>query len=155
MNKNIKKIFNKIMHNHFEVDKERNVYTVDIFPEVVTSEKYFDFRDEIIMTNKYNILNKYIIALCKIFMYDKNVYILDKNKENDILKLDEVGALYEFEKYITESIIAQSPMPLLLDDLKIGFLLGDGYVTYTDLGNGKINLVTDIFEKEGLYIEKG
>ncbi|MEG2251206.1 MAG: hypothetical protein RR904_06245 [Bacilli bacterium] len=154
----IKKDFDQILFNHYEVEIDRNVYVVDGFPKTIKNEKYFDYRDYILMKNKYKVLHKPLLALCKIFMYDTNVYIVSKEENFDwseYVKLDNLYSLKRFEDYVLKGLKRDRPIGILYKDLNIGVLINDGYITYTDLGNGDIELVDQIFKSEGLFIRKG
>ncbi len=130
---------------------------VDYFPKVVKSEKYFDYRDLILYKNKYSILDKPILAILKIFLYDENVYIQEKIEyfcdDYKRLELNELESFKEFESYVNKGIRWDSTLPILFLDLGIGMLIGDGYVTFTKVReDGEVDLVKKIFEKEGLFI---
>lgn len=130
---------------------------VDGFPKVVKSEKYFDYRDLILYENKYSVLDKSVLAILKIFLYDENVYIQEKIEhfcdEYKRLEIDYLESFKEFENYVNEGIRFGSSVPILFLDLGIGMLIGDGYVTFTKVrDDGEIDLVKKIFLSEGLFI---
>ena len=165
-NKVIYNNFEKMFYEHYENEsKYRNVYIVDIFPKKIYSSKYFDFEDYII-NNKYNVLDKFVLAMIKIYMYDEDIF---SYKESEVEEHDEYiyikkhqeyieyinkyeKSLDEFSSDVLNSLKLDSEkLVLYFNNLKVGFIIGEGYITYTNFGKNK-DFIDNIFISEGLFI---
>ena len=165
-NKVIYNNFEKMFYEHYENEsKYRNVYIVDIFPKKIDSSKYFDIEDYII-NNKYNVLDKFVLAMIKIYMYDEDIF---SYKESEVEEHDEYiyikkhqeyieyinkyeKSLDEFSSDVLNSLKLDSEkLVLYFNNLKVGFIIGEGYITYTNFGKNK-DFIDNIFISEGLFI---
>ena len=67
--KAIKVLFQKLLNENYEQKEYREVYTIDILPRTVNNlNKYTDFEKSILNNNSYNILNKFVLALSKLYL---------------------------------------------------------------------------------------
>ena len=75
--KAIKVLFQKLLNDSYKQKEYREIYTIDILPRTVKNiEKYSDFEKNILNKNSYNVLNKFILALSKLYLYDNKIFKL-------------------------------------------------------------------------------
>ena len=80
--KAIKVLFQKLLNENYEQKEYREVYTIDILPRTVNNlNKYTDFEKSILNNNSYNILNKFVLALSKLYLYDNKIFKLSHDEE--------------------------------------------------------------------------
>ena len=80
--KAIKVLFQKLLNENYEQKEYREVYTIDILPRTVNNlNKYTDFEKSILNNNSYNILNKFVLALSKLYLYDNKIFKLSHDEQ--------------------------------------------------------------------------
>ena len=83
--KAIKVLFQKLLNENYEQKEYREVYTIDILPRTVNNlNKYTDFEKSILNNNSYNILNKFVLALSKLYLYDNKIFKLSHDEEETL-----------------------------------------------------------------------
>ena len=150
-NKVIYNNFEKMFYEHYENEsKYRNVYIVDIFPKKIDSSKYFDFEDYII-NNKYNVLDIFSYKESEVEEHDEYIYIKKHQEYIEYINKYE-KSLDEFSSDVLNSLKLDSEkLVLYFNNLKVGFIIGEGYITYTNFGKNK-DFIDNIFISEGLFI---
>ncbi|WP_305085695.1 hypothetical protein, partial [uncultured Clostridium sp.] len=69
--KAIKVLFQKLIDDNYKQKEYRDIYIVDILPrKVVNIDKYSDFENIILKNNSYNVLNKFVLSMSKLYLYD-------------------------------------------------------------------------------------
>ena len=114
----------------------------------------------------YNVLDKFVLAMIKIYMYDEDIF---SYKESEVEEHDEYiyikkhqeyieyinkyeKSLDEFSSDVLNSLKLDSEkLVLYFNNLKVGFIIGEGYITYTNFGKNK-DFIDNIFISEGLFI---
>ena len=123
--KAIKVLFQKLLNENYEQKEYREVYTIDILPRTVNNlNKYTDFEKSILNNNSYNILNKFVLALSKLYLYDNKIFKLSHDEEESL----------SFEEY-------HNDINRFIDDCM-------------DFGCTELRFVMDIFKSEGLFIRR-
>ena len=83
--KAIKVLFQKLLNDSYKQKEYREIYTIDILPRTVKNiEKYSDFEKNILNKNSYNVLNKFILALSKLYLYDNKIFKLSHDDEESL-----------------------------------------------------------------------
>ncbi|EEL72224.1 hypothetical protein COL68_09830 [Bacillus wiedmannii] len=147
----IKDLFQKLIEEYYEKE-DTDFYVVDTFPKIVKSEKYFDFEENILLQNKYNILNKSVLALSKLYLYDENIYILDNVESLNYSKYTK--SITEFNDDVLKFLPCTEVDKLILvfSDLKIGVIIGDGCFAYVSFESKDLKLVEQLCISEGLFV---
>ena len=123
--KAIKVLFQKLLNENYEQKEYREVYTIDILPRTVNNlNKYTDFEKSILNNNSYNILNKFVLALSKLYLYDNKIFKLSHDEEERL----------SFEEY-------HNDINRFIDDCMY-------------FGCTELRFVMDIFKSEGLFIRR-
>ncbi|EEK74656.1 hypothetical protein EXW28_04960 [Bacillus mycoides] len=147
----IKGLFQKMLDEYY-FKEVGDFYVVDTFPAVVKSEKYFDFEDNVLIPNKYNILNKSVLALSKLYLYDENIYVLDDVESLTYSKYTK--NIIEFNDDVLKFLPSREVDKLILifSDLRIGVLIGDGCFNYISFESKELKLVEQLCVAEGLFV---
>ena len=111
-------------------------------------------------------MDKFVLAMIKIYMYDEDIF---SYKESEVEEHDEYiyikkhqeyieyinkyeKSLDEFSSDVLNSLKLDSEkLVLYFNNLKVGFIIGEGYITYTNFGKNK-DFIDNIFISEGLFI---
>lgn len=153
MNKRIETYFKKLIHEVYESDCSNLLFIIDIFPKTIDSNKYFQFEKLILDKNAYNILNKYIIALSKIYMYDDDIYFLKKSESEEIIFEKDNGDFSVFLKKVEKSLSFEgNGLDIIFNKLKIGISINQYYISMLKFDNENIDLAINIFKNEQLFI---
>ncbi|WP_369899799.1 hypothetical protein [Bacillus manliponensis] len=147
----IKISFEKLYYENYEKE-DSDVFVVDKFPEIVASEKYFDFEEDILLANKFNILDDSVKALCKLYLYEENVFILDDIETMKYSKYSKSPLAFSEEVLSFLMSSESKQMSLIFADLKLGILIGNGYFTYMSFESDRLPLVKQLCKSEGLFI---
>lgn len=173
-NKQSKEIYNnfqKILYEHYENESEnRNAHIVDIFPSIInSSNKYGEYEEHLLHKSSPLILNKFVLAMMKIYMYDEDIYYYTSSEN----KINNDGFIYikknkNYTEYISKykkslkeflsdvrtalnSYPYSNELILFFKNLQIGFVIEDGHISYTNFGTNK-EFIDNIFKSEGLFI---
>lgn len=154
--KGIEVLFQKLIKDDSKQKEYRDMYTIDILPrKVINDNKFNDFHDNILKNNSYNVLNKFVLSLSKLYLYDNHIFKLSR----------EDGEKISFEIYnndlnrmIDDSIynlsIPDKRMDLIFNDLKIGIEISNWCIKVMDFGCTELRFVMDMFKSEGLFIKR-
>ena len=83
--KAIKVLFQKLINDNYKQKEYRDIYTIGILPKIVNNTiKYEDFEANILKNNSYNILNKYVLALSKLYLYDNHIFKLSQDEGENL-----------------------------------------------------------------------
>ena len=133
--KAIKVLFQKLLNENYEQKEYREVYTIDILPRTVNNlNKYTDFEKSILNNNSYNILNKFVLALSKLYLYDNKIFKLSHDEEESL----------SFEEY-------HNDINRFIDDCMYNLSIPTKIM---DFGCTELRFVMDIFKSEGLFIRR-
>ena len=154
--KAIKVLFQKLLNENYEQKEYREVYTLDILPRTVNNlNKYTDFEKSILNNNSYNILNKFVLALSKLYLYDNKIFKLSHDEEES-LSFEEYHN--DINRFIDDCMynlsIPTKRMDLIFNELKIGLEISDWTIKIMDFGCTELRFVMDIFKSEGLFIRR-
>ena len=154
--KAIKVLFQKLLNENYEQKEYREVYTIDILPRTVNNlNKYTDFEKSILNNNSYNILNKFVLALSKLYLYDNKIFKLSHDEEES-LSFEEYHN--DINRFIDDCMynlsIPTKRMDLIFNELKIGLEIIDWTIKIMDFGCTELRFVMDIFKSEGLFIRR-
>ena len=109
----------------------------------------------ILNKNSYNVLNKFILALSKLYLYDNKIFKLSHDDEES-LSFQEYHN--DINRYIDDCIynlsIPSKRMDLIFDELKIGMEISNWTIKVMDFGCTELRFVIDIFKSEGLFIRR-
>ena len=134
--KAIKVLFQKLINDNYKQKEYRDIYTIDILPKIVNNTiKYEDFEANILKNNSYNILNKYVLALSKLYLYD-----------NDINRF--------IDDIIYNLSVKNKRMDIIFNELKIGLEINSWCIKIMDFGCSDLRFVMDMFKSEGLFIRR-
>ena len=82
--KAIKVLFQKLIDDNYKQKEYRDIYIVDILPrKVVNIDKYSDFENIILKNNSYNVLNKFVLSMSKLYLYDSHILKLVHDEEEN------------------------------------------------------------------------
>ena len=154
--KAIKVLIQKLLNENYEQKEYREVYTIDILPRTVNNlNKYTDFEKSILNNNSYNILNKFVLALSKLYLYDNKIFKLSHDEEES-LSFEEYHN--DINRFIDDCMynlsIPTKRMDLIFNELKIGLEISDWTIKIMDFGCTELRFVMDIFKSEGLFIRR-
>ena len=154
--KAIKVLFQKLLNENYEQKEYREVYTIDILPRTVNNlNKYTDFEKSILNNNSYNILNKFVLALSKLYLYDNKIFKLSHDEEESLSFEEYHNDIYRFiDDCMYNLSIPTKRMDLIFNELKIGLEISDWTIKIMDFGCTELRFVMDIFKSEGLFIRR-
>lgn len=156
--KAIKVLFQKLLSDSYKQKEYREIYTVDILPRNIKNiKKYRDFEENILNKNSYSILNKFILALSKLYLYDNKIFKLSHDNNNEeSLSFQEYNN--DINRYIDDCMynlsIPSKKMDLIFDELKIGVEISNWNIKIMDFGCSELRFVIDLFKSEGLFIRQ-
>lgn len=154
--KAIEVLFQKLISDSYKQKQYRDMYTIDILPRNVGNiQKYKDFETIILKNNSYNVLNKFVLSMSKLYLYDSHIFKL----------VHEVGDSLSFEPYnndlnrfiddvIYNLSVPEKRMDIIFNELKIGIEINSWCIKVMDFGCIDLRLVMDIFKSEGLFIRR-
>ncbi|WP_133016368.1 hypothetical protein [Clostridium cuniculi] len=154
--KAIEVLFQKLINDTYKQKEYRDIYVIDILPRKVSNiEKYSDFKNIILKNNSYNVLNKFVLAMSKLYLYDSHIFKL----------VHEVGDSLSFEPYnndlnrfiddvIYNLSVPEKRMDIIFNELKIGLEVNSWCIKIMDFGCIDLRFVMDMFKSEGLFIRR-
>lgn len=154
--KAIKVLFQKMIDDHYKQKEYRDIYIVDILPRKVANiDKYRDFETIILKNNNYNILNKIVLSLSKLYLYDSHILKL-VHDEGDSLSFEPYNN--DLNRFIDDVIynlsVPKKRMDIIFNDLKIGIEINSWCIKVMDFGCIDLRFVMDMFKSEGLFIRR-
>ena len=154
--KAIKVLFQKLLNENYEQKEYREVYTIDILPRTVNNlNKYTDFEKSILNNNSYNILNKFVLSLSKLYLYDNKIFKLSHDEEETVSFEEYHNDINRFiDDCMYNLSIPTKRMDLIFNELKIGLEISDWTIKIMDFGCTELRFVMDIFKSEGLFIRR-
>ena len=154
--KAIKVLFQKLLNDSYKQKEYREIYTIDILPRTVKNiEKYSDFEKNILNKNSYNVLNKFILALSKLYLYDNKIFKLSHDDEESLSFQEYHNDINRYnDDCIYNLSIPSKRMDLIFDELKIGMEISNWTIKVMDFGCTELRFVIDIFKSEGLFIRR-
>lgn len=154
--KALKVLFQKLMNENYKQKEYRDIYTIDILPRTITStEKYKDFEKNILKNNGYNILNKYVLALSKLYLYDNHIFKLCHDEEESLSFEVYNNDINRFIDDIMYNLsVKNKRMDIIFNELKIGVEISSWSIKVMDFGCKDLRFVMDMFKSEGLFIRR-
>ncbi|EKY28808.1 hypothetical protein [Clostridium celatum] len=154
--KAIKVLFQKLINDNYKQKEYRDIYTIDILPKIVNNTiKYEDFEANILKNNSYNILNKYVLALSKLYLYDNHIFKLSQD-EGENLSFEPYDN--DINRFIDDIIynlsVKNKRMDIIFNELKIGLEINSWCIKIMDFGCSDLRFVMDMFKSEGLFIRR-
>ena len=154
--KAIKVLFQKLINDNYKQKEYREIYTIDILPKIVNNTiKYEDFEANILKNNSYNILNKYVLALSKLYLYDNHIFKLSQD-EGENLSFEPYDN--DINRFIDDIIynlsVKNKRMDIIFNELKIGLEINSWCIKIMDFGCSDLRFVMDMFKSEGLFIRR-
>ena len=154
--KAIKVLFQKLINDNYKQKEYRDIYTIDILPKIVNNTiKYEDFEANILKNNSYNILNKYVLALSKLYLYDNHIFKLSQD-EGENLSFEPYDN--DINRFIDDIIynlsVKNKRMDIIFNELKIGLEINSWCIKIMDFGCSDLIFVMDMFKSEGLFIRR-
>lgn len=147
------------IENFFSTDTPPINYIPDIFPEKINSNfKYSQYENKIFKKNKFNIIDKILFSFLIFSIYDEDIYIFEKLKNNKLYfnyNLS-IKKLYKYIKKNLKSKKSKYNCCILFYNLNIVFYVGDLGITYFSLidNNSNIKIINSIFIKNGFFIKE-
>lgn len=154
--KAIKVLFQKLIDDNYKQKEYRDIYIVDILPrKVVNIDKYSDFENIILKNNSYNVLNKFVLSMSKLYLYDSHILKLVHDEEENLSFEPYNNDLNRFiDDVIYNLSVPKKRMDIIFNDLKIGIEITSWCIKVMDFGCIDLRFVMDMFKSEGLFIRK-
>ena len=73
-NKAIRILFQKLTDEKYKQRECKNVFIISVVPKGFKNSKYDEFEKQILCNSKYNMVNKFVAALSKLYIFDDNIY---------------------------------------------------------------------------------
>lgn len=154
--KAIEVLFQKLISDSYKDKQYREMYTIDILPrKVVNLDKYKDFENVILKNNSYNILNKFVLAMSKLYLYDSHIFKLVHEEDKNLSFQPYNNDLNRFIDDVMYNLsVPEKKMDIIFNVLKIGIEVDSWCIKVMDFGCTELRFVMDIFKSEGLFIRK-
>lgn len=154
--KAIEVLFQKLISDSYKQKQYRDMYTIDILPRNVADiNKYRDFETIILKNNSYNVLNKFVLAMSKLYLYDSHIFKLI-HEEGDSLSFEPYNN--DLNRFIDDVIynlsVPDKRMDIIFNELKIGIEISSWCIKVMDFGCTELRFVMDMFKSEGLFIRR-
>ena len=112
-----------------------------------------EFEKQILCNSKYNMANKFVAALSKLYIFDDNIYFLNDDFEDGVSFLEYYKDINRFIDDIMYNLtILNEGMYFVFNDLKIGLEISYWKVKIINFGCKDLKFIMDIFKSEGLFI---
>lgn len=154
--KAIEVLFQKLISDSYKQKQYRDMYTIDILPRNVGDiQKYRDFETIILKNNSYNVLNKFILSMSKLYLYDSHIFKLI-HEEGESLSFEPYNN--DLNRFIDDVIynlsVPDKRMDIIFNELKIGIEISSWCIKVMDFGCTELRFVMDMFKSEGLFIRR-
>ena len=152
-NKSIRILFQKLTDEKYKQRECKNVFIISVVPKGFKNSKYDEFEKQILCNSKYNMANKFVAALSKLYIFDDNIYFLNDDFEDGISFLEYYKDINRFIDDIMYNLtILNEGMYFVFNDLKIGLEISYWKVKIINFGCKDLKFIMDIFKSEGLFI---
>ena len=154
--KAIEVLFQKLINDSYKQKEYRDIYVIDILPRKVADKgKYSDFESVILKNNSYNVLNKFVLAMSKLYLYDSHIFKL-VHEEGDSLSFEPYNN--DLNRFIDDVIynlsVSEKRMDVIFNELKIGIEISAWCIKVMDFVCMDLRFVMDMFKSEGLFIRR-
>ncbi|MBX9136104.1 MULTISPECIES: hypothetical protein [unclassified Clostridium] len=154
--KAIEVLFQKLISDSYKQKQYRDMYTIDILPRNVGNiQKYKDFETIILKNNSYNVLNKFVLSMSKLYLYDSHIFKLI-HEEGESLSFEPYNN--DLNRFIDDVIynlsVPDKRMDIIFNELKIGIEISSWCIKVMDFGCTELRFVMDMFKSEGLFIRR-
>ena len=152
-NKAIRILFQKLTDEKYKQRECKNVFIISVVPKGFKNSKYDEFEKQILCNSKYNMANKFVAALSKLYIFDDNIYFLNDDFEDGVSFLEYYKDINRFIDDIMYNLtILNEGMYFVYNDLKIGLEISYWKVKIINFGCKDLKFIMDIFKSEGLFI---
>lgn len=152
-NKAIRILFQKLTDEKYKQRECKNVFIISVVPKGFKNSKYDEFEKQILCNSKYNMANKFVAALSKLYIFDDNIYFLNDDFEDGVSFLEYYKDINRFIDDIMYNLtILNEGMYFVFNDLKIGLEISYWKVKIINFGCKDLIFIMDIFKSEGLFI---
>ena len=152
-NKAIRILFQKLTDEKYKQRECKNVFIISVVPKGFKNSKYDEFEKQIHCNSKYNMANKFVAALSKLYIFDDNIYFLNDDFEDGVSFLEYYKDINRFIDDIMYNLtILNEGMYFVFNDLKIGLEISYWKVKIINFGCKDLKFIMDIFKSEGLFI---
>ena len=152
-NKAIRILFQKLTDEKYKQRECKNVFIISVVPKGFKNSKYDEFEKQILCNSKYNMANKFVAALSKLYIFDDNIYFLNDEFEDGVSFLEYYKDINRFIDDIMYNLtILNEGMYFVFNDLKIGLEISYWKVKIINFGCEDLKFIMDIFKSEGLFI---
>ena len=152
-NKSIRILFQKLTDEKYKQRECKNVFIISVVPKGFKNSKYDEFEKQILCNSKYNMANKFVAALSKLYIFDDNIYFLNDDFEDGVSFLEYYKDINRFIDDIMYNLtILNEGMYFVFNDLKIGLEISYWKVKIINFGCKDLKFIMDIFKSEGLFI---
>lgn len=152
-NKAIRILFQKLTDEKYKQRECKNVFIISVVPKGFKNSKYDEFEKQILCNSKYNMVNKFVAALSKLYIFDDNIYFLNDDFEDGVSFLEYYKDINRFIDDIMYNLtILNEGMYFVFNDLKIGLEISYWKVKIINFGCKDLKFIMDIFNSEGLFI---
>ena len=119
-NKAIRILFQKLTDEKYKQRECKNVFIISVVPKGFKNSKYDEFEKLILCNSKYNMANKFVAALSKLYIFDDNIYFLNDDFEDGVSFLEYYKDINRFIDDIMYNLtILNEGMYFVFNDLKI------------------------------------
>ena len=152
-NKAIRILFQKLTDEKYKQRECKNVFIISVVPKGFKNSKYDEFEKQILCNSKYNMANKFVAALSKLYIFDDNIYFLNDDFEDGVSFLEYYKDINRFIDDIMYNLtILNEGMYFVFNDLKIGLEISYWKVKIINYCSKDLKFIMDIFKSEGLFI---
>ena len=152
-NKAIRILFQTLTDEKYKQRECKNVFIISVVPKGFKNSKYDEFEKQILCNSKYNMANKFVAALSKLYIFDDNIYFLNDDFEDGVSFLEYYKDINRFIDDIMYNLtILNEGMYFVFNDLKIGLEISYWKVKIINFGCKDLKFIMDIFKSEGLFI---
>ena len=152
-NKSIRILFQKLSDEKYRQRECKNVFIISVVPKGFKSIKFDEFEKQILKNENYNMANKFIVALSKLYIFDDNIFFLNNNYEEGMNFLEYYKDINRFIDDIMYNLtIINNGIYFVFNDLKIGLEITYWKVKIINFGCDDLKFIMDIFKSEGLFI---
>ena len=152
-NKATRILFQKLTDEKYKQRECKNVFIISVVPKGFKNSKYDEFEKQILCNSKYNMANKFVAALSKLYIFDDNIYFLNDDFEDGVSFLEYYKDINRFIDDIMYNLtILNEGMYFVFNDLKIGLEISYWKVKIINFGCKDLKFIMDIFKSEGLFI---
>lgn len=151
--KAIRILFQKLADENYKQREYKNVFIITTIPKGFKREKYDEFEKQILLNPNYNVANKFILALSKLYIYDDNIYFLNDDYSEGVSFLEYYKDINRFiDDAMCNLTLQNKSMYFVFNGLKIGLEISYWKIKIINFGCEDLKFIMDIFKSEGLFI---